>query len=61
MEEFSIHAICAIHTLDKRPRVFIRDKPILTSERTLRKNYNRKDSVIKALVVILKGLGAKTK
>jgi hypothetical protein len=36
-------------------------KPIFSSERMLHEDYNRKDSVEqKSLVVILKGLGAKT-
>jgi hypothetical protein len=43
--------------------LFVRDKPILLSERMLHKNYGRKGSVAtkkKSLVVNLKGLGAKT-
>jgi hypothetical protein len=36
---------CAIRTLDERPNIFIRDKSIFLSERTLRKDYNRKYSV----------------
>jgi hypothetical protein len=37
-------------------------KPIISSEKMLHKDYDRKGSVakIKPLVVILKGLGAKT-
>jgi hypothetical protein len=44
-----------------RPSIFIRDKPILSPERTLRKDYDRKGSVgkIKSLVANLKGLEAK--
>jgi hypothetical protein len=39
----------------------MRDKPILSSERMLRKDYDRRGSVAnKNLFVILKGLGAKT-
>jgi hypothetical protein len=39
-----------------------KDKPILSSERLLHKNYGRKGSVEKkSLVVSLKELGAKTK
>jgi hypothetical protein len=51
-----------IRTLDERPGVFIADKPILSSEKMLHKNYDRKGSVEKkkCLVVILKGLDAKT-
>jgi hypothetical protein len=54
-EEFSITHLT-------RPSTFIRDKPILSSERMLHKDYNRKGSVAKkkSLVVILKGLGART-
>jgi hypothetical protein len=43
-EEFSI-----IRTLGKSPSMFITDKPILSSERTLHKDYNRKGSVEKFL------------
>jgi hypothetical protein len=53
--------MCAIRTLDKRPNIFIREKPILSSERMLYKDYDRKGSVAKKSVVVgLKGLGAKT-
>jgi hypothetical protein len=49
-------------TLDERPRIFIRDKPIFSSERMLHKDYYRRSSVGKKkyLVVGLKGLDAKT-
>jgi hypothetical protein len=30
-----IYAICAIRTLDEKPSIFIRDKPIFSSERML--------------------------
>jgi hypothetical protein len=40
--------------------LFIRDKPNLSPERRLHKDYDRKGSVKKNLVVNLKGLGAKT-
>jgi hypothetical protein len=47
--------------LDEKPSIFIRDKPIFSSEKKLRKDYNRKGSVGKrSLVVALKGPGAKT-
>jgi hypothetical protein len=53
--------VCAKYTLDERPGVFIRDKPIFSSERMLHKDYNRKGSVgKKSQVVGLKGLDAKT-
>jgi hypothetical protein len=58
------YAICAVLTLDKRLSIFIRDKPILSSERMLHKDYDRKGSAANirvSLVVILKGLAAKTK
>jgi hypothetical protein len=44
-------------TLDERPSIFIRDKPIFSSERMLHKDYYSKDSVGKKkfLVVGLKG------
>jgi hypothetical protein len=41
----------------------MKDKPILSSERMLHEDYDRKGSVAKkkkSLVVSLKGLGAKT-
>jgi hypothetical protein len=53
--------MCAICTLDERPCIFIEDKPVLSSERMLHKDYNRRGSVEKKyLVVRLKGLDAKT-
>jgi hypothetical protein len=62
-EEFSIpYYSCMCHIyFDKRPSMFIRDKPILWSERcyiwtiTARVQLEKK-----SLVVSLKGLGAKT-
>jgi hypothetical protein len=48
------------YTLDDRPRIFIRDKPIFSSERMLHKVYYHRSSVKKYLVVGLKGLDAKT-
>jgi hypothetical protein len=44
-EEFSETCICAIRTLDERPSIFIRDKCILSSERTLRKDDDSKGPV----------------
>jgi hypothetical protein len=47
----------------QRPSLFIRDKPILSSERMLLKDYNHIDSVSKkekSLVVSLKELGTMT-
>jgi hypothetical protein len=46
----------------KRRSLFIRDRPILSSERVLYKDCDHKGSVAKnkSLVVSLKGLGAKT-
>jgi hypothetical protein len=47
-------------TLDEGPGIFIRDKPIFSSERMLHKAYYRRSSVEKqSLVVGLKGLDAK--
>jgi hypothetical protein len=50
--------------LDGRPSIFIRDKPIFSSERRLYKDYYRKGSVEKNiyiyLVMSLKVLDAKT-
>jgi hypothetical protein len=42
------------------PSIFIRDKPIFSSERMLHKDYYPRSSVEKSLVVGLKGLDAKT-
>jgi hypothetical protein len=57
---FQYHVICAIHTLDERPSIFIRENPTFSSDRLLRKDCDRKGSVvIKALVVSLKELGVK--
>jgi hypothetical protein len=48
-------------TLDERPSIFIRDKPIFSSERVLNNDYHRRSLVAKkSLVVGLKGLDAKT-
>jgi hypothetical protein len=49
-----------LRTLDERPSIFIRDKPIFSSERMLYKDYYRRNSVEKTLVMGLKGLDAKT-
>jgi hypothetical protein len=43
------HAICAIHKLDERSSIFIRDKPVFTSERMLHKDYDSKGSVEKEI------------
>jgi hypothetical protein len=40
-----------IHTLDERPSIFIRDKPIFSSERMLHKDYYHKGSVEKVIGV----------
>jgi hypothetical protein len=49
-------------TLDEIPSIFVRDKPIFSSERMLHKDYYRSSSAEKKknLVVGLKGLDAKT-
>jgi hypothetical protein len=54
--------MCAKGTLDERPSIFIRDKPIFPSERMLRKNYYHKGSAEKKISGrdLLKGLVAKT-
>jgi hypothetical protein len=43
-------------------QTFIRDKPILSSESMLRKDYDRKNSVEKKILLVtrLMGLGANT-
>jgi hypothetical protein len=47
--------------LTKKPSIFIKVKPIFSSERMLRKDYDRKSSVEKeTLFMSLKVLGAKT-
>jgi hypothetical protein len=48
-------------TLDERPGIFIRDKPIFSSERMLHKVYYRRSSVKKSLVVGFKELETKKK
>jgi hypothetical protein len=46
-EEFPItFYLCEMYTYE-RPSIFIRDKPIFSSERTLHKDYYRKSSVEK--------------
>jgi hypothetical protein len=46
----------------QRPSLFIRDKPILSSERMLRKKYDDKNSIAtKPLAISFKRLGAKMK
>jgi hypothetical protein len=53
--------MCAICTFDKWSSIFVRDKPIFTSERMLHKDYYQKGSVEKkTLVLSLKGLSTKT-
>jgi hypothetical protein len=41
-EEFSITCYSAISTLDGKPSIFIRDKPIFSSDRMLHKDYYSK-------------------
>jgi hypothetical protein len=55
-KNFQKHAIrvCAICT-----SIFIRDKPILSSERVLYKDYDRKGPIEKELVISHKMLRAK--
>jgi hypothetical protein len=51
-----------MRTFDERPTIFIRDKSIFSSERSLHKAYDCKVSVEKISVVLkLKELDAKTK
>jgi hypothetical protein len=60
-EEFSITCY-KCDTLDERPNIFIRDKPVFSPERMLHKDYYRKGSVEKknrSLVMGLKRLDAK--
>jgi hypothetical protein len=55
------HAICVKCTFDEIPSIFVRDKPIFSSERMLLKDYYRRSSAEKKnLVVGLKGLDTKT-
>jgi hypothetical protein len=52
---------CRPDSLDERPSIFIRDKPIFSSERMLHKDYYRRSSAEKrSLIVGLKGLDTKT-
>jgi hypothetical protein len=63
-EEISITCyVSAMRTLDERPSIFIRDKPIIWSERMLHKDCYCKGSLKKkkrSLVVSHNGLDAKT-
>jgi hypothetical protein len=53
--------MCAKYTLDEKPSILKRDKPIFSSERMLDKDYCRKSSVGKtSLVMGLKEPDAKT-
>jgi hypothetical protein len=59
--EFSITCYMTKCTLDERPSIFKRDKPIFSLKRKLHKDYYSKRSVEKtSLIMGLKGLGAKT-
>jgi hypothetical protein len=59
-EDFSITCYTCDTYTRQRPRLLMKDKPILSSERLLHKNYDRKNSAEKkSLVVSLKGLGPK--
>jgi hypothetical protein len=52
--------MCAICTSDEKPSIFIRDKPIFSSEKKLLKDCYCKGSVERrTLVVGLKGLDTK--
>jgi hypothetical protein len=59
-EEFSVTCcMCDTYTWQRRS-LFIRDKPIRSSESMLHKNYDRKGAVTKkSMTLNLKGLGAK--
>jgi hypothetical protein len=50
-KEFSItcYMNMYVHTLDKRPSIFMRDKPIFSSKRMLHKDYDSKGSVEKKI------------
>jgi hypothetical protein len=48
-KSFEAVYVCARYTLDKKPSIFIRDKPIFSSERMLHKDYYRKHSVEKKI------------
>jgi hypothetical protein len=47
------------HRSTKRPSIFIRSKPILSSERMLHKDYDRKVSVKKKLLLSSRGLASR--
>jgi hypothetical protein len=51
-----------IRIFDERPNIFIKDEPILPSERLLHKDYDHNGSVAenKSLVLSFKMLGVKT-
>jgi hypothetical protein len=44
-KNFRLYAICAIYTSDKWASIFMRDKPILSSERMLHMDYDHKGSI----------------
>jgi hypothetical protein len=46
---FQLHAICVKCTTDERPSIFLRDKPIFSSERMIHNGYYRKSSVEKKI------------
>jgi hypothetical protein len=48
-------AISAIRTLDEMPSIFIRDKPVFSSDKMLHKDYDRKGSVEKISGLELQG------
>jgi hypothetical protein len=62
-KKFSVtwYTVCVKRILDERSSIFVRDKLIFSSERMLRKDYYRRSSVEKKILVVgLKGLDAKT-
>jgi hypothetical protein len=40
-----------MHALDERPSIFVKDKPIFSSERMLCKDYDGKGSVEKKIYI----------
>jgi hypothetical protein len=49
---YSVKARIPKYTLDEKPSIFIRDKPIFSSEKMLHKDYYRKSSVGKKIFAL---------
>jgi hypothetical protein len=59
-ETFSITCLCAKYTLDEEPNIYVRDKPIFSSEGCYIRTITARVELKKSVVVGLKGPDAKT-